>query len=219
MDETLIHTIFRHDRDALCLKNGWVPSFEAVVPFNGPVRVYKRPGLDAFIAELSRGIAASEYEVVVFTAVMQHYTDVVLDKIDLLHCDCPHHAALAAKRNGGSSFSTASVSRPSPFQLETALYCAKINATYGKNCTRPRRPAPPAITESVLHHRLYREATITHGVDYSETDLELRSADTAPQLQNYPLVKELGRLGRDLGSYFHPIHLVVFYITLNYMGR
>jgi hypothetical protein len=207
MDETLIHSNRDWNTDTLCRKNLWKPSFQAELPsdseYKSIVHVYKRPGLDAFVAELSRGIAASEYEVVVFTAAMQHYADIVLDTIDLLHFNCPHHAAMAAKQNGGSTGVESRVTT-SPFQLEAARFSAEITSKYGNDTTCPRRPKPPAITESVFHHRLYRESTITHEVNLSQKDLlELGRLDAGPKLESYKQVKELGRLGRDLGSYSH----------------
>lgn len=111
--------------------------------------IYKRPGLDAFIAELSRGIAAGEYEVVAFTNAKQYYADVVLDKIDLFHRECPHHAALAATTGGNQHLDV------------------------GSNVNSSRRLP---ITASVLHQRLYKNS-------------------------NSRNVKELGRLGRNLGKF------------------
>jgi TFIIF-interacting CTD phosphatase-like protein len=53
--------------------------------------IIKRPGLDEFVQELSRGMAAGEYQVAIFTAAPQFYADAVLDRIDLAHRDCIHH--------------------------------------------------------------------------------------------------------------------------------
>jgi RNA polymerase II subunit A small phosphatase-like protein len=93
MDETLIHTVFPQEGGQ---KLRFQPSFNAQLQADsqGPaqrISVFKRPGLDEFVAELSRGIAAGEYEVAIFTAALKHYADVVLDTIDLPHAKCKHH--------------------------------------------------------------------------------------------------------------------------------
>ena len=149
MDETLIHCVFGDDGGFSRYRSsqGAEPSFSTILPCEKRdkstllwfetedrvekperVSVYKRPGLDAFIAELSRGIAAGEYEVVVFTNAKQFYADVVLDKIDLFHRDSPHYAAWAASSNQHLDVEKSNISRRVP------------------------------ITASVLHHRLYKDA-------------------------------------------------------------
>ncbi len=150
MDETLIHSVFGDDGAGFCRyrsSQGVEPSFSTILPcekrdkstlqwfekdrVEKPERlsVYKRPGLDAFIAELSRGIAAGEYEVLVFTNAKQFYADVVLDRIDLFHRDSPHYAAWAASSN------------------------QHFDDHVERNISR-RVP----ITASVFHHRLYKDA-------------------------------------------------------------
>jgi TFIIF-interacting CTD phosphatase-like protein len=62
--------------------------FDVTLPDGTKHHIIKRPGLDAFIRELSRGMAAGEYQVAIFTAAPQVYADAVLDRIDLPHCDC-----------------------------------------------------------------------------------------------------------------------------------
>ena len=87
MDECLIHSVFpRHGVHPSLAPNlgKWFASFAAHLPAETgaeaeQIFVFKRPGLDEFISELSRGMAAGEYEVAVFTAATKVYADIVLN--------------------------------------------------------------------------------------------------------------------------------------------
>jgi TFIIF-interacting CTD phosphatase-like protein len=100
MDETLIHSKFIGDPTK---PDSWrmfelapPPAFSArlaatpFAPAEG-IAVYCRPGLADFLAALSRGTAAGEMEVCVFTAATKGYADTVLNAIDQPRQFCPYH--------------------------------------------------------------------------------------------------------------------------------
>ncbi|GAB5365135.1 hypothetical protein AAMO2058_001030900 [Amorphochlora amoebiformis] len=86
-DETLLHSQFetknnyRQTEERQTAKRPCDFKFQLKLDSNSPpetVKVYKRPGLDEFLSNLSK-----EFEVVVFTAAVPLYAQPVLDRADL----------------------------------------------------------------------------------------------------------------------------------------
>jgi RNA polymerase II subunit A small phosphatase-like protein len=101
MDETLIHSKFigdpsdRQRMEAVRqhFQQSWSPAFSARLEGTPPegVAVYCRPGLAEFLAALSQGTAAGDFEVCIFTAATKGYADIVLNAIDHPRHFCPYH--------------------------------------------------------------------------------------------------------------------------------